>query len=125
MYFPELKQLQEANPKLAKVVAKLDSYLAGLQGNSRSHINATDVAQQLGAPRDKILGLLMAASQLGLLGLKFRISCPEGHPIRDYSDIHQIPPSVYCDVCDEEREITSDDVEYFFELPARSLPIAG
>lgn len=125
MYFRELKQLREANPKLAETIAKLDQYLAGLQSASRKHISATDVAQQIGASREQILGLLMGSTQLGLLNLKFRVSCPHEHPIRDYSQLKDIPKTVYCDVCDEEHEVTPDDVEYFFELAGHALPIAG
>jgi hypothetical protein len=114
------------NPELADVIAKLDKYLARLQGNSRNHINATDVAQQIGAPRNRVLGLLMAAADSGLLRLKFRVSCPvRGHGIKDYVNPADIPETIYCDVCDEEHEITPDDVEYFFELGSRAMPIAG
>jgi hypothetical protein len=126
MYFRELSQLQEANPDLANIVAKLDKYLARLQGKSRNHIAVTDVAQQIGAPRDKVLGLLMAAAQLRLLKLKFRVSCPvHGHGIKDYAEIKDVPSTVYCDVCDDEHELTGDDVEYFFELAPQALPITG
>lgn len=126
MYFRELKQLREANPELADVVVSLDKYLAGLHGKSRNQIVATDVAQQIGAPRIKVLGLLMAAAQLGLLKLKFRIACPiRGHGIRDYAQIQEIPSTVYCDVCDDDHELTGNDIEYYFELPTQALPIAG
>jgi hypothetical protein len=117
MYFPELNRLREANPDQAGTLIKLDRYLARLTGPARLHIAATDVAQAIEAQRDKVIGLLMAAAHLGLLRVKFRVSCPtRGHGIRDFEKLAEIPRTLYCDVCDEEHPITPDDVEYFFEL---------
>jgi hypothetical protein len=124
MFYPELKQLQKANPDQAKVISALDGYLASLHGSARSHINATTVAQGVGAPRDKVIGLLMGAATLGLLKLKFRVMCPHNDAgIKDYDKLSDIPREVYCDVCDEAHKVTPDDIEYFFELSSQGVPV--
>jgi hypothetical protein len=121
MYFPEFKRLQEANPNLSATVSAVDGYLASLEGSARSHINASTVAAATNQPRDKVLGLLMAAANLKLLKLKFRLLCPaEESGIRDYENLADIPAEVYCDVCDQTHRVTTDDVEYFFELAEAS-----
>jgi hypothetical protein len=117
MYYPEFKQLQAANPKLSDAISAVDGYLGSLEGSARSHVSASTVAAATGLPRDKVLGILMAAAHLKLLKLKYRIVCPvEGSGIRDYDSLKDIPTEVYCDTCDETHPVTTDDVEYFFEL---------
>jgi hypothetical protein len=117
MYYPEFKRLQEANPDLSRVISTVDRYLASLDGSARSHISASTVAAATDQPRDKVLGILMAAANLKLLKLKYRLVCPvQGSGIRDYDSLKDIPTEVYCDTCDEMHRITTDDVEYFFEL---------
>jgi hypothetical protein len=117
MSYPELKQLQKANPRLSRVVAAIDKYLGSLSVPARSHISAGTVAESIGEPRGTVLGLLMAAAHLGLLKLKFRLTCPEtGAGIRDYDSLDDIPSEISCDVCGNVHHITTDDVEYFFEL---------
>jgi hypothetical protein len=121
MYYPEFKQLREANPELSKVISAVDSYLASLSGSARSHISASTVAGATGQPRDKVLGILMAVANLKLLKLKFRLVCPvEGSGIRDYDNLQDIPAEVYCDTCDEMHRVSTDDVEYFFEFSEAS-----
>jgi uncharacterized protein DUF5939 len=121
MYYPEFKQLREANPELSRVISTVDRYLASLDGSARSHISASTVAAATDVPRDKVLGILMAAANLGLLKLKFRLLCPvEGSGIRDYDNLKDIPTEVYCDTCNEMHRVTTDDVEYYFELSEKS-----
>jgi hypothetical protein len=121
MYYPEFKQLREANPELSGVISALDKYLASLEGSARSHISASTVSAATGLARDKVLGVLMAAANLGLLKLKFRLLCPvEGSGIRDYDNLKDIPTEVYCDTCDEMHKVTTHDVEYYFELSEKS-----
>ena len=125
MYFQELSQLQKKNPSLSQVISRLDTYLYTLPVAARVHINASDTAQAIEEHRQQVISLLMAATQLGLLKLKFRINCPvHGHGIRDFSDLSELPPELYCDVCDERHPVTTDDVEYFFELPTHPIAIA-
>jgi hypothetical protein len=117
MFFPVLRELQESNPQLNNTIAAMDSFLARLEGNTRLHITASGVAQAIGAPRDEVLGVLMAAANLGLLRLKFRVICPTTNGgVRDYDSLADIPRSIACDLCGQEHVITPDDVEYFFEL---------
>lgn len=121
MYYPEFKRLREANPELSKVISAVDSYLASLNGSARLHISASTVAESTSQPRDKVLGILMAAANLKLLKLKFRLLCPvEGSGIRDYDDLKDIPTEVFCDTCDATHQVSTDDVEYFFELSEAS-----
>lgn len=124
MYFPGLNQLRAANPDQADVISKIDDYLASLSGPARLHINSTTVAEAIGAPRDKVIGLLMAAANLGILKLKFRVVCPrEGGGIRDFESLSDIPTEIYCGICDEVHQITTDDVEYFFELSEKNATV--
>jgi hypothetical protein len=117
MLFPVLKQLQKNNPRLTKTIEALDEYLSGLEGNAKNHITATGAAQATGGPRKEVLGILMAAANLGLLNLKYRVECPNSAAgLRDYDNLEDIPRSLPCDLCGEDHVITSDDVEYFFQL---------
>jgi hypothetical protein len=123
MYFRELKQLREANPDLGHVIVRLDGYLSSLAGNARRHITASTVSVAIDVPRDKAIGLLMGAAELGLLKLKFRVQCPDGHGVRDFDSLQGIPAEIHCDACDETRPISPDDVEYFFELTERTASV--
>ncbi len=122
MYFQELERLQKVNPELTGVLTKLDRYLSQLERSATLHITASDVAQAIHAHRDTVVGLLMASAQLGLLRLKFRVSCPvRGHGMRDFADLSEIPTDLHCDICGEPHPITADDVEYFFELQRNAV----
>jgi hypothetical protein len=123
MYFPELRRLREANPDLGDAIDQLDRYLSSLDASARSHINASTVSAAIAIPRDKAIGLLMAAAELGLLKLKFRVQCPEGHGLRDFDKLQDIPKELYCDVCDESRPVSPDDIEYFFTLTERATSV--
>ena len=102
MFFPVLKKLRESNPRLTRTIEALDQYLARLDGPSRMHITASGVAEELGAPRDQVLGLLMASANQGLLKLKFRLICPiTNGGLRDFENLSDIPKRVECDVCGE------------------------
>ena len=126
MSYQELKQLRRVNPDQAGVISEIEKYLSSLQGSQRNHINASAVAQRIGAPRDKVIGLLMAAASLGLLRLKYRVICPNhSGGIRDYETLSEIPPEIACDVCNETLAITPDDIEYFFELTQANAPMQG
>ena len=125
MYFPEFKRLRAANPDQARTIDDLDRYLSSLTGSERHHISARTVAEALHASHDKIVGLLMAATNLGLLKLKFRVICPQSEAgIRDYEDINDIPTEIECDICGEAHQVTADDIEYFFELNEKNAPVS-
>ena len=122
MFFPVLRRLRENNPQLSQTIEALDEYLASLEGGARLHITASGVAQAIDAPRDRVVGLLMAAANLGLLRLKFRVSCPvTGGGLRDFDSLSEIPRQLICDLCGEEHVVTPDDVEYFFELKDQAV----
>jgi hypothetical protein len=123
MFFQELKRLREANPNLSDAIARLDKYLSTLTGTERSSISASTVAAATDLPRDKTIGLLMAAAELGLLKLKYRVVCPNGHGVRDFERLQDIPREIYCGACDQTREVTPDDVEYFFELTEKAASV--
>jgi hypothetical protein len=120
MYFQGLKQLRAANPDLGDAIVRLDRYLSSLTGNPRRHITASTVSASIEVPRDKAIGLLMGAAGLGLLKLKFRVQCPDGHGVRDFDRVQDIPAEIYCDACDQTRPVSPDDIEYFFELTERA-----
>jgi hypothetical protein len=114
--------LQEANPELGGAISRLNEYLVNLKGEARLHITASDVAQAIGESRKAVVGLLMAATRLGLLKLKFRLSCAvTGAGIRDFDDLEQIPKETFCGACGESHAVSPDDVEYFFELNGQTL----
>jgi hypothetical protein len=123
MFFRELKQLRAANPDLDDAIARLDQYLSSLTGTARSHISASTVSAAVGVPRDKAIGLLMGAAELGLLRLKYRVQCPDGHGVKDFDRLQDIPAEIYCGACDETRPITPDDVEYYFEFNGRAATV--
>jgi hypothetical protein len=117
MFFPVLKQLKENNPKLAKTIGAINQYLGELDGKARKHITATGVTQATGQPRGEVLGVLMAAANLGMLQIKYRVECPKSAAgLRDYDKLNDIPRRVPCDLCGEDHVITADDIEYFFQL---------
>ena len=124
MFYRELNQLRRANPDEDGAITRLDRYLSSLPPGAARNITATTVSAAIGAPRSKTVGLLMAATALGLLKLKFRVVCPEGkHGIRDYENLDDIPSEIYCDACEETYGVTPDDVEYFFELTERAASV--
>jgi hypothetical protein len=123
MYFQELNKLREANPDLGDAIVRLDEYLASLTGNARRHINASTVSAALNVPREITIGLLMGSSELGLLKLKFRVQCPDGHGVGDFDRLQDIPSEIYCGACDETRPVIPDDVEYFFELTDKAASV--
>lgn len=125
MYFQELKGLREANPELKDAVDNLDRYLASLTGSARNNINASTVTAALNIPRGKAIGLLMAAAEVGLLRLKYRVVCPEGHGVQEFDRLQGIPTEIYCGACDQTYPVTSDDVEYFFELNEKTASVHG
>lgn len=125
MYFRELNKLLEANPDLSSAIRRLDQYLSGLEGEARFHVTASSVASATDISRDTAIGLLMAAVKLGILRLKFRVSCPNvGAGIRDFSDFSEIPEELKCDLCGQEHIVTPDDIEYFFEIKDRAVGAA-
>jgi hypothetical protein len=122
MYFPELSRLREDNPDLAEAIDRLDQYLAGLKDENRFHVTASSVANAIRISQNSAIGLLMAAAKLGILRLKFRVSCPEvGAGIRDFSELSEIPRELKCDLCGENHTVTPDDIEYFFEVKDKAL----
>lgn len=124
MFYRELKQLQKANPDEDVVITRLDRYLSSLPPTAASNITASTVSAAIGAPREKTIGLLMAAAALGLLKLKFRVVCPDGrHGIRDYDRLNEVPEEIYCDTCDQIHQVTPDDIEYFFEPTERATSV--
>jgi len=124
MFYRELNQLREANPEQGELISRLDGYLSSLTGKARSNITASTVAAAVGAPRDKTIGLLMAAAKLGVLKLKYRVMCEsQGHGLREYEKLTDIPREIYCDTCDETHQVTPDDIEYFFELTEKSASV--
>jgi len=123
MYFQELKQLREANLKLSDAITRLDEYLASLTGNARSNITVSTVSSAIGQPRDRVLGLLMAASELGLLKLRYRVLCPDDHGVQVFDRLQDVPPTIHCGACDETRAVTPDDVEYFFALTEKAASV--
>ena len=126
MYFQELSRLRDSNRSQTDVLKRIDSYLAKASANARFYITATDVAQAIAAPRQVVIGLLMAAAHVGVLRLKFRLTCPErGAGIRDYDELSEIPLDVYCDLCDQTHRVSSDDIEYFFEIAQKPMANAG
>jgi hypothetical protein len=123
MYFHELKRLREANPKLSDAVGRLDEYLASLTGSARSNITVSTVSSAIGKPRDLVLGLLMASSELGLIKLRYRILCPDGHGVQVFDRLEDVPNTMYCGACDETRPVAPDDVEYFFGLTDKAASV--
>jgi len=115
--------LREANPKLSDAITRLDEYLASLTGNARSNITVSTVSAAIGQPRDQVLGLLMAASELGVLKLRYRVLCPDGHGVQVFDRLEDVPTTIYCGACDETRPVTPDDVEYFFELTEKAASV--
>jgi hypothetical protein len=120
MFYRELNQLREENPDLGDAIDRLDKYLSSLTGDARFSINASTVSAAIGLQRDKTIGLLMAAAGLGLLRLRYRVLCPDGHGVQQFDRLQDIPKEIYCGACDETRPVTPDDVEYFFELNERT-----
>jgi hypothetical protein len=123
MFFQELKRLREANPRLSEAITRLDGYLASLTSNARSNITVSTVTAAIGQTRDRVVGLLMAAAESGLLKLKYRVFCPDGHGVQVFDRLQDVPNTIYCGACDETRPVTPDDVEYFFELTDKSASV--
>lgn len=125
MFFQELTRLREANPDLKDAINHLDRYLASLTGSARNNINASTVAAALNIPRGQAIGLLMAVAELGVLKLKYRVLCPDGHGVQEFNRLQDIPTEIYCGACDQTHPVTTDDVEYFFELNEKTASVHG
>lgn len=105
-------------------IEKLKKYFMGLTPNNRDLITVSKVANALDVDDKKAVRIILKCEEEGILQRHFGIRCPNcGMLIKEISEpnIDDIVIN-QCYSCDEEIEISNEDIVILFELVRVELP---
>ena len=93
-------------------------YFSGLIGSSCNNITVSKVAKAVGVSPSIASKILTICMKEGLLKVSYAIRCPSCNMlIKRVESISDIPAGVLeCYSCNEEIEITAQDIEVIYEL---------
>jgi hypothetical protein len=124
MPFPEIERFKKAEPKLAALLSRLETYLEQLLtrpaiitadgGRPPIDITTAAVAQQLEIDEGLALVLLGRFDEAGVLTTRYDAFCPRlNKHIATYGNVNELPDVINCTL---EDETTHTIHEYFIEL---------
>lgn len=105
-------------------IQQLDAYFASLSRTAKSSISAGRLSAAIQIDSTLALKVLSKEVEEGFLKRSYAIRCPScGTIIKRIDTPNQIPSDpCNCYACDDEVEITADDVEVLYELPTDISP---
>ena len=117
--------LTETTLKLASSIdiEKLDTFLGELTLAQGTYLSPWRVAQKTAVSQPSVIETFLAASQKGLLSIRFEVWCPETRiKIFESFDKAEIQSQILCDRCSPEKvhEISDSDVHLSFRLNEES-----
>lgn len=116
MYCSHLLMLENVIKK--DELIKLQNYLSSLNPNSKKLITVSKIRDVLNIDEKKATEILLSCNKEGFMGISYAIRCPEsGLLIQRINDINFVDKiRIYCYKCEDEHEITSEDVIVLFSL---------
>lgn len=108
-------------------IEKLDGYFSGLIGSACNNITVSKVAKAIDVSPSIASQILTMCMKEGLLHVSYAIRCPVCNMlIKRVESISDIPEGVFeCYSCNEEIEITAQDVEVIYGLIDDRVFIGG
>ena len=108
-------------------IEKLEGYFSGFIGNSCNNITVSKVAKAVGVSPSIASKILTICMKEGLLKVSYAIRCPACNMlIKRVESISDIPAEVLeCYSCNEEIEITAQDIEVIYGLTDERVFIGG
>lgn len=118
MNYTQLIKLEEMIDIESEILEKLDVYFSSLNQNTKKVITASKMSLITGIHIRRCAEILTAYSLIGILKTKYSIHCPKcGLSIMQVSTFNEIKIEPFtCYGCDEEIEISLDDVTISYTL---------
>lgn len=119
MFFYELSELSKSGFS-EELIKQIDSWLAFLPTFEKESITASRVSSKLGLDFTICETLLIKLKELGLLEENYIIICPECEReieiISKEELVDKLNEVNYCNKCDEEIELSTDDIYRSYKL---------
>ena len=108
-------------------IERLDAYFGGLIGSSGNSITVSKVAKAIGVSPSVASQILTCCMKEGLLNVSYALRCPACNMlIKRVESISDIPEENFeCYSCNEEIEITAQDIEVIYGLADNEVFISG
>lgn len=125
MYCSRLSVLQELLSE--DKIEKLDKYFASLIGSACENITVSKVAKAIGVAPNISSKILTKCMKEGLLKVSYAIRCPKCNMLIKRVDFpSEVPDEAFeCYGCNEEIEVTTQDVEVLYSLIDNRVFING
>lgn len=116
MLFSRLLELEENQP--IELLEKLDSYFYSLIGHARESITVTKLMRSVNIDSKTAMNLLTQCCRIGILEESYCLRCPTCETIIKRNDkLSDFTDSItHCYSCDEDFEISAQDIELVFKL---------
>jgi hypothetical protein len=112
-------QLSKISGVLSEIeIDNIDNYFSNLSPLGRKYISLSKIINICKLNPEKAIEAIRILISIGLLKQRYSIRCPEcGLLLYSTDELERIPcDRIYCYQCDDDVEITVDDVEVIYEL---------